>query len=513
MNPLLLTDGYKTSHHKMYPEGTEMVYSNFTPRSVKFMPNEAKKILVFGIQYTAKYIKDVFDKEFFSQPKEKVIPEIKKFISSYVGSDYDVSHFEKLHDLGYLPIEIHALPEGTISKPQIPILTYFNTKKEFYWVTNFLETLISTLLWKPLHSASMAYGFKKILVEYCLETDKKSIDFVDFQGHDFSERGMQGIESALSSGMGFTTCFKGSDTLPVLWGNEYYYKEENSAFSVPASEHAVMTSYGKESEENAFNRILDLYPTGIVSIVSDSYDFWKIHTETIYNLKDKIMKRDGKTVFRGDSGEPIDIICGLSHKYSSYDEYAEYMIAQDKIPNQAEYKGQIELLWECFGGTTNEQGYKILDSHCGAIYGDGIGFERMKEISRILKEKGFASTNVVYGIGSFSMGYATRDSQGSAVKATACIVKGEFREIFKDPITDSGKKSAKGLLMVYLDENGEYALKDQCTWEEVYSEKNQLKPIFKDGVLLKEVSLAEIRERAKIALEKDLIKEKHLETV
>lgn len=505
MNPLLLTDGYKTSHHKMYPEKTEMVYSNFTPRNVKYMPNEAKDIVVFGIQYTVKYIKDVFDKDFFQKPKEVVIPEIKKYLSSYVGTDYDVSHFEKLHDLGYLPIQINALPEGSISKPGIPILTYFNTEKDFYWVTNFLETLISTLIWKPMHSASVAYGFKKILTKYCLETDKKSIDFVNFQGHDFSMRGMQGVESALSSGMGFSSSFKGSDTLPILWGNKYYYNEDDSVFSVPASEHAVMTSYGKESEEEAFSRILDLYPSGIVSIVSDSYDFWKIHTETIHKLKEKILKREGKVVFRGDSGEPIEIICGLGHKYSSYSEYCEYMIAQDKTPSEAEYKGQIELLWECFGGSINEQGYKVLDSHVGAIYGDGINFERIEKICNILKSKGFASINVVFGIGSFSMGYATRDQQGSAVKATACIVDGEFREIFKDPITDSGKKSAKGLLAVFKNSDDDFYLKDQASFEEI--ENCELKTIFKNGVVVKETSLSKIRSRINKNLEKELAKD------
>lgn len=495
VNPLLCTDGYKTSHHLMYPEGTQLVFSNFTPRSVKYMPKQAQSIVVFGIQYTMKYIDDLFRENFFSRDKNVVCSELQKHLNSYLGTEYNISHFEALYDLGYLPIEVRAIEEGTIIEAKIPVLTIHNTLPEFYWLTNFLETLISTTLWKPMHSASMSYAYNKIVRKYALETDKENIGFTDFQCHDFSMRGMQSLDSAIASGLGFLVCSKGTDTLPVLQASEYYYGASDVAFSVPASEHAVMTAYGKEDEITSFSRILDLYPTGIVSMVSDQFDLWKVLTVYLPQLKDKIMARQGKAVFRPDSGDPADILCGKKwdSEQNPYDENVD-----------AIEKGVIELLWDVFGGTVNEQGYKVLDPHVGAIYGDSITLDRAEEICERLKEKGFASTNVVFGVGSYSMGYATRDSQGSAVKATYIEKKvkvtgrnmgGNYEvvgvEIFKDPITDDGtKKSAKGLLAVF-----DGKLKDQCSWAEVNSEQNELKLLYTNGQLVRFSTLEEIRNR------------------
>ncbi len=483
-NPLLMTDGYKTSHHKMYPSGTSLVYSNFTPRNVKYMPEQAKKIVVFGTQYTVKYIYDLYNEQFFSKPKSEVCGQAKKYLSSYLNCDYDVSHFEALHDLQYLPIVIKSLKEGSIIDVKIPILTFYNTLPEFYWLPNFLETLISSLLWKPLHSASLAYGYKQLLLEAARNTDEKNLGFVDFQGHDFSSRGMQHPDAAISSSLGFLSSFKGTDTIPALEAAEYYYNEKDVAFSVPASEHAVMTAYGKEDEIKGFKRLMDQYPTGILSVVSDSFDLWKVCTEFMPALKTQILARDGKLVIRPDSGDPVDIICGTSTAYGSY---------TGKWEDTPQAKGVIELLWNVFGGTVNEQGYKVLDSHIGAIYGDSITLERAQNICARLKAKGFASTNIVLGVGSYSMGYATRDNQGGAVKATYCEVNGIGREIFKDPITDDGtKKSAKGLMKVVL-ENNTYKLIDQVSWDE--ERTGELREVFRNGKLLVNDTLTEIRNR------------------
>lgn len=481
-NPLLMTDGYKTSHHKMYPAGTTLVYSNFTPRNVKYMPEQAKKIVVFGTQYTVKYIYDLYNEQFFNRPKSEVCGEAKKYLSSYLNCDYDVSHFEALHDLQYLPIAVKSLKEGSIIDAKIPILTFYNTLPEFYWLPNFLETLISSLLWKPLHSASLAYGYKKLLLEAAKNTDEKNVGFVDFQGHDFSSRGMQHPEAAVSSSLGFLTSFKGTDTIPALEAAAYYYNEQDVAFSVPASEHAVMTAYGREDEIQGFKRLMEQYPTGILSVVSDSFDLWKVCTEFVTTLKEQILARDGKLVIRPDSGDPIDIICGTSEPYGKY---------EGKWEETPAAKGVIELLWNVFGGTVNEQGYKVLDSHIGAIYGDSITLERAKLICERLKAKGFASTNIVLGVGSYSMGYATRDNQGGAVKATYCEVNGIGREIFKDPITDDGtKKSAKGLMKVVLKDNT-YTLVDQVSWNE--EKTGELHEIFRNGKLVVDETLTEIR--------------------
>jgi len=497
MNPLLLTDGYKTSHHRMYPPNTEVVYSNYTCRSVARMPEQAKKIVVFGIQYTFQYIQEIYQKEFFDKPKNEVCQEAKKYLSSYLGTDYDVTHFEKLHDLGYLPIEVKALPEGTLIDAGIPLFTIKNAFPEFFWLTNYLETLISTLIWKPVHSASLAYAFKQVLLKYATETDKENVGFVNFQGHDFSFRGMQSPESAISSGLGFLTSFMGTDTIVALQAAKHYYGSYNAAFSVPASEHSVMTAYGKEDELGAFKRLIQQYPTGILSVVSDSFDLWKVLTEYLPAIKSEVLARDGKLVIRPDSGDPVDILCGVNPEFGYS---GETDIAQNK--------GVIELLWDIFGGTVNEQGYKVLDSHIGAIYGDSISLERAQQICERLKAKGFASTTVVLGIGSYSMGYATRDNQGGAVKSTAVVVDGELREIFKDPITDDGtKKSKKGLLQVFnnrpdaqgdvllFDGKDEIKVADQCTWEQ--EQGGLLQTVFKDGKLVKTTTLEEIRNKLK----------------
>lgn len=511
-NPLLMTDGYKTSHHNMYPKETSLVYSNFTPRSVKYMDERAKEIVVFGLQYTIMYIHELYEENFFKRDKEEVIGEAKKYFSSYLGVDYDVSHFEKLHDLGYLPIKVKGIIEGSIIGEKIPILTIYNTNPDFFWLPNFLETLLSSLLWKPLHSASISYGLKKLLNKYAKETDGGNMSIVNFQGHDFSFRGMQHPESAISSGLGFLVNFWGTDTLPTLMSAKHYYGSENVGFSVPASEHSVMTSYGKEDEINAFKRILDLYPTGIVSLVSDSFDLWKVCTDFITELKEQILSRNGKLVIRPDSGDPVDIICGLNTKPGTWskEENGKFFHSENGFQGfvsqyevfKGPYKGVIELLWDVFGGTINEQGYKVLDPHIGAILGDGVTLERAEMICKRLKSKGFASTNIVLGIGSYSMGYCTRDNQGSAMKATYVELDTPnsdggmekiSRDIFKDPITDDGlKKSATGLLKV-INESDKYILLDKQTWEE--EKGGVLQTIYEDGKFYNQTTLTQIRER------------------
>jgi nicotinamide phosphoribosyltransferase len=264
-----------------------------------------------------------------------------------------------------------------------------------------------------------------------------------------------------------------------------------------------MCAGGKEDEVETFRRLLETYPTGILSVVSDTWDLWKVCTEHIVTLKDEIMNRDGKLVIRPDSGDPVDILCGLEtsmlHEYRFED---------------PQYKGVIELLWDVFGGTVNEQGYKVLDPHIGAIYGDSITIDRADEICARLEAKGFASTNVVLGIGSFTYQYNTRDTFGFAMKATYVEVteldglsnipdkdgilgfKTVGREIFKDPITDDGtKKSATGLLCVATDNEGKLVLADKVSWD---GEANgKLQTIYKDGKFSNVTDLETIRKRLK----------------
>ena len=483
MNPLLLTDGYKTGHHQQYPKGTTLVYSNFTPRSNKHAPAGCNQVVSFGQQMIMKQIHDAFQREFFAKPKEVVCGEMKTELSLYLNTDYDVSHFEALHTLGYLPIHVKAIKEGSLVGMKVPVLTIYNTHPDFYWVTNYLETIISNLLWKPITSATIAYQYRKVLTKWMEKTDKERAWFIDWQGHDFSMRGMDSVDAVISSGLGHLTSFSGSDSLPAIHGSRKYYGETGFVSgSVNATEHSVMCAGGKEDEVETFRRLLNTYPTGILSVVSDTWDLWKVCTEHVVALKEEIMARDGKLVIRPDSGNPTDIICGCEYSIPG-------TMPQDK--------GVIELLWDVFGGTVNEQGYKVLDSHIGAIYGDSITIPVAEEICKRLEAKGFASTNVVLGIGSFTYQYNTRDTFGFAMKATYCEVNGEAREIFKNPITDDGmKKSATGLLAVFKDDNdGAYQLHDHCDWRT--ESDGALQTIYKNGTLSNETTLTEIRENLK----------------
>lgn len=487
-NPLIMCDGYKVSHRLMYPQNTTMVYSNYTCRSAKYMPDIAKEVVVFGTQFVFKYIHELFEENFFKRDKNEVCQEAKQYLDSYLGTNYDISHFEKLHNLGYLPIKVKSLQEGSIVKIGIPLFTIKNTHPEFFWVTNFLETLISTLIWKPVHSASLAYGYKKILNKYAVETGMP-LEFVNFQGHDFSFRGMQAPEASISSGMGFLTSFSGTDTLPTLQAVKHYYGDKNVGFSVPATEHSVMCAHGKEGEIDTLKYLMKQYPTGILSVVSDTWDLWKLITEYLPQLKEEILTRNGKLIIRPDSGDPVDIICGFDRPDTLYRNPID---ARKYRASEAEVKGVIELLWDIFGGTVNEQGYKVLDPHIGAIYGDSITPERAIQIAEKLKAKGFAN-QVVLGIGSYSMGYATRDNQGGAVKSTYAEINGEPRPIFKDPVTDDGvKRSLKGLLQVKLVDN-EYIVNQECTWEQ--ESQGLLQVIYEDGKFYNQITLEEIRER------------------
>jgi nicotinamide phosphoribosyltransferase len=496
MNPLLLTDGYKTSHNRQYPEGTTLVYSNFTPRSNKYAPKGCDEVVVFGTQMVMMQLHEMFQKDFFDKPKDDVCREMKQELSMYLGTEYDVSHFEKLHDLGHLPIHVKSLPEGTKAPIKVPVLTIYNTHPDFYWITNYLETILSNLLWKPMTSATIAHQYRKVLTEWMLKTDKSNVSFIDWQGHDFSMRGMDSVEAVISSGLGHLTSFWGTDSLPTIYGARKYYGEEGFfCGSVPATEHSVMCAGGKEDEVETFRRLLKTYPTGILSVVSDTWDLFKVCTEHVVTLKEEIMSRDGKLVIRPDSGDPVDILCG--NTFTKHGEYVGkgtsfYIESTDDTPDA---KGVIELLWDVFGGTINEQGYKVLDSHIGAIYGDSITIDRANEICARLEAKGFASTNVVLGIGSFTYQYNTRDTFGFAMKATYVEVNGVGREIFKDPITDDGtKKSATGLLSVH-NHDGKYVLVDRCTWEG--EEVSSLQTIYEDGEFGVFSTLTEIRARLK----------------
>jgi nicotinamide phosphoribosyltransferase len=505
--PILLSDSYKQFHWMMYPKGITKLYSNMTPRNFRHL--NADKAVFFGLQYYVKeYLLSQWNENFFRRPKDEVVAEFKRFHRHFSNYDMQSAHIERLHDLGYLPILIKALPEGSTVMEKVPFFTITNTHPEFAWLVNFLETQMSTAIWDFCVVATIAREYRKILTKWA-DITSEDRSFVQWQGHDFAQRGRSSTESTLNQA-GHLLSFTGTDTIPSVLMLEKYYnadmEKELIAGSVPATEHSVMTSYGKENEIEAFERILDLFPTGIVSVVSDSFDLWKVCTEFCSNLKNKILSRKGKLVIRPDSGDPVDIVCGIETVDVNGELYDIKDVAErwpgDHLvrdgskpicPNSPEHKGVVELLWDVFGGRINSKGYKELDPHIGVIYGDSISRERAENICSRLASKGFASSNVVFGIGSYTYNHNTRDSLGIAVKSTYCEVEGVPREIFKDPVTDDGvKKSARGLLKVEL-ENEEYVLRDMVSPEE---EKNgELRHVFLDGHLLVDWTLEQIRER------------------
>jgi nicotinamide phosphoribosyltransferase len=535
MNTLapLLIDGYKVDHRRQYPANSELVFSNLTARGTRV--KRVNKVISFGLQYfMKKYLLDAWERTFFSRPLDEVTKKYGRRLLNYLGvNNIGDQHIRDLHALGYLPLEIWALPEGSNVNLRVPMFVVYNTDARFFWLTNAIETILSCSTWGCSTSATTALIYRKIFNEWAEKTNPEMIGFVPFQGHDFSFRGMMGLEAATMSGAAHLLSFVGTDTLPAIDFLEEYYNADSDkemvGVSVAATEHSVMSLGGMKDEVETFRRLIeDIYPDNIVSIVSDTWDFWNVVNPDggiCARLKSKIMARNGKVVIRPDSGDPVKIVTGyLDEELVIERDEAGNIIRMYEPPkgsvseilmnyertgktlrevSENERKGMIQCLWEIFGGTITSTGYKQLDSHIGAIYGDSITIGRAEEICERLAAKGFASTNLVYGIGSFTYQGAitmdaivTRDTHGFAVKSTygEVTVDGKTKgvEIFKDPKTDDGlKKSAKGLIAVY-EEDGEFVMKDQATWEEVRN--CAFEQVFKDGVITKEQSLSGIRE-------------------
>lgn len=481
-------DSYKLGHLRQYPPGTQYVYQNFTARSDKLanmLPDFDHKVVFAGLQGTiAEFLREDWDEQFFTKPKAQTISRIRRRLEGFGVTD--VSPYEALHDLGYLPLCIKALPEGSRVNIRVPMFTVVNTHPDFYWLPGYIEDVLSAESWKLITNATIAHEYKRLLKAYAVKTGSP-LDFVPWQGHDFAMRGMSGMHDAAKSGFAHLLSFNGTDSICALDYAEQYYSGSETFLggSVPATEHSVMCMGGKDDELGTIKRIItELYPKGVVSVVSDSWDFWKVITEHAKTLRDDILARqpDGlglaKVVFRPDSGDPVKIICGRPEVQPSAD---------------PEVKGAVECLWDIFGGTITSTGHKLLNQRVGLIYGDSITLERASAILAGLEAKGFASGNIVFGIGSYTYQHSTRDTFGHAYKATWGIVNGEEREIFKDPVTDNGlKKSARGLIRVEKEGN-DYVMYDRQTPEQ--ERTGLLKPVFENGKIFNFQSIADIRDR------------------
>lgn len=466
-NPALAIDCYKFGHPDMIPDGMTNEMTNGTFRGSRIEGVEA--VLWVGFQATINELESMWDERFFGQPVERVIQQYKRRADNMLGPDtVPTDRFRELHELGYLPLRIRSIPEGTEVPLRVPVFTIEATDPRFAWLPAYLETWISAESWFAPTSATTALRMRRMLDGWAAKTSDTP-EAVDFQAHDFSYRGHTSTASAMKSGMGHLTCFAGTDTVPAIDFIEWHYSPLESSVigvSVPATEHSTMCAGGKETEADTYDRLMFVkYPRGILSIVSDTWDYFKVLRTIIAERKDQIMERDGKVVIRPDSGDPVEILCGTVETGGETDQEL----------------GTIEILWDIFGGTINSKGYKVLDPHIGAIYGDSITYERADEICRRLEKRGFASTNVVFGVGSFTYQYVTRDTHGFAMKATWAEIDGESVSLFKDPMTDSGlKRSARGMVAV-IEVGGELTLIEEATRELVESEDNMLKIVFENG--------------------------------
>lgn len=488
LSAMLLCDFYKISHREQYPDKTETVYSTWTPRISRH--EGVTEIVAFGFQgFIKKYLIEFFNQNFFQAPKAGVIADYKRMIRHTLGvEDPPTKHIEELHDLGFMPLVIRALPEGALVPLRVPMLTIQNTHPKFFWLTNYIETLASCEMWQPATSATIANQYRQLFDKFALMT-VGDVGFSQFQGHDFAMRGLSSLESSQLSGAGHLLSFIGTDSIPAISYLERYYnasvEREMIGTSIPATEHSVMCASGSNSdadELDAFKRlIITVYPRGFVSIVSDTRDFWNLIANVVTPLKGVIMKRDGRVVIRPDSGDPVKILTGD-------DEAAE---------GSMERKGLVEVLWDIFGGTESAQGFKMLDPHIGCIYGEAINIDRAGEILQRLADKKFASTNVVFGIGSFTYQFNTRDTYGFAYKSTHCQIGGEEIQLHKAPKTDDGTKSSqKGVVVVRRnDNNGALECVDGLYLKDQDQPGNELQVVFKNGELMIDQSLAEIRAR------------------
>lgn len=482
-NPILWTDGYKLCHKDQYPSGTNWVYETWTPRMSRV--EGVRHVVFFGLQGALAELAETFDENFFSQSEEQVVADYQEAIENifektnpYFAAHHSPEHILKLHRLGYLPIKVKAMREGSFVPVGVPMFTIENTHPDFFWLPGYLETQLSSYIWSAMTSATLADKYKRILTGYANISGDPSRTFM--QAGDFSMRGLSSPESAYRTAGGHLLSFGVSATVSAReYLKAYYFADRNVQAYTPSTEHSVMCSYGDREREAYEHLMTNVYPSGNISIVSDTYDLWNVVDNVLPQLKEVIMQRDGKVVIRPDSGEPIDILCGDANS-----------------DNETVRKGIIERLYEIFGGTINDKGYKELDPHIGVIYGDSITPERAEKICSGLVEKGFASTNAILGIGSYTYQYVTRDTFGFALKGTAEEDNGVFKAIQKSPKTDTGnfKKSQRGLVVV-IEDGGDYKMIDDLNPETIkqYQERDLLQDFFVDGKFIRTHKFEDIR--------------------
>lgn len=477
-NIITLTDSYKPTHWKQYPKGTQKVYSYLESRGGKF--NET---MFYGLQYIIKkYLmgKVVTDEK---------IKQAKKLIDAHLGpglfNEAGWRYILQVHN-GHLPIRIKAVPEGTSVKTGNVLVTVENTDPEVPWLTNYIESILLQV-WYPITVGTLSREIKKVFIEYLQKTTSydaaKIEEIAKFMLHDFGFRGASSTETAGIGGSAHIVNFFGTDTLVAIeTAMEFYNADNVMAFSIPASEHSTITSWGEENEVKAFENMLDSYPTGLVACVSDSYDVIRACRDYWGgSLREKIIKREGRLVIRPDSGDPVQTL-----------------------------KAIFAVLWDEFGIGTNDKGFKVLHSNIRVIQGDGVNFESIKDILDMLVEEKYSVENIAFGMGGALLQKVDRDTQKFAFKCSSIVINGEEIDVRKNPIeinelgerVTSFKKSKAGRLKLIQDDSFDGAGNDSPNYHTNEHSTDEvgdcLIPVFENGTLLKDWTFDEIRQRALI---------------
>jgi len=454
-NILFLTDSYKITHWKQYPPGSEKVYSYFESRGGMF-----NWTVFFGLQYI---LKAYLEGEVFSQPN---ILFARDFYKQHFGSDlFNTDGWTRMYEKhgGRLPVSIKAVPEGSVVNTRNVLMTVENTDPEFPWLTNILETIL-VQVWYPMTVATLSREMKKLILGYLEKTGTP--ETVDFKLHDFGFRGVSSVESAGIGGAAHLVNFQGSDTIRGIRMAQDYYGAGMCGFSIPASEHSTITAWGRNREADAFENMLSQYPEGLVACVSDSFDIFKACTEIWGGkLKEKVLGRAGTLIVRPDSGDPPRVVAQV-----------------------------LEALGEKFGYSQNEKGYKVLPEQVRVIQGDGINYSMTGEILQAMELRGWSADNIAFGMGGALLQRLNRDTQECAFKCSAIVVNGEDRDVYKDPVTDVGKRSKAGRLKL-IRVRGAHG----STYQTVSSREggeDQLVEVFRDGEVLVNHSFEDIRARA-----------------
>jgi nicotinamide phosphoribosyltransferase len=455
-NFLMSVDSYKLSHWKQYPIGTTNMFSYFESRGGKF-PNT----LFFGLQY--------YLMKYLSKPITKENVEEAKDFAALHGEPFNYDAWMRIvNELGgMLPIKIKAVPEGSIIPTHNILFSVESTNEKYFWVTSWVETGL-VRMWYPITIATNSWYIKQNIKKYLDLTADNTDAEIGFKLHDFGARGVTSMEQAAIGGMSHLVNFLGSDTIDGIRAMNYYYDEKMSAFSIPAAEHSTITAYGKENEVEAYRNMIKQYgDTSIFACVSDSYDIFNA-TENIWGgiLKDEVMKMKATLVIRPDSGEPIMVINKL-----------------------------LDIISNRFGSTINTKGYKVLNPKVRIIQGDGVDAESINNILQSIIKNGYSASNIAFGSGGGLLQKDfNRDTQKFAFKCSWMKINGQDVDIFKDPITDPGKKSKKGILDLKL-MNDKREVQTH-PFRELYARDSLMQTVFENGKILIKTNCKEVRERA-----------------